>query len=150
MKDKETYLKQKAFDVALKFSQERENLIKELLEGGDKLEIKCEVDRWQKSQNLAFEIKYKSNKSGVNGTSCHWWVHFLTDEGKTLGAFFFDLDLLKENLKLLKEEGIAIMKNGGDNNDSLLLLVPIKYAYRLMLPAKLQKEWFNKEIKNEL
>ena len=142
---KENYLKQKAFDVALKFSQEREDLIKELLEDGDNLEIKCECDRWQTSKNLAFEVRFKNNKSGVASTSCDWWIHFLTDEGKTLGAFFFDIDLLRKNLKILKEEGIATVKNGGDNNDSLLILVPIEHAYRLMLPENLQKGWFKNE-----
>ena len=129
-----------SFDLALQFGETKEEQIRDILESRSLVEVKADR-RVFKTGNICFEIKCRGRKSGLNNTRSDWWLTALTHEGKTLGAFLFDIDTLKHNITKLKEMGKAKFVNGGDNGTSLLLLVALEDVYLLMMPPA--QESFN-------
>ena len=79
--------------------------------------------------NLAIEIRYNGEKSGLSSTESQTWVHFLSENGDIKGGFIFDVDYLKDLVKRLVRENKAKLTKGGDFNASQLVLVPIKELF---------------------
>lgn len=71
--------------------------------------------------NLAIEVRYKGQPSGVSSTLAHYWVQFLNDK-----FYVFPTFELKEELKL--NWSFYKKVQGGDNGDSTLLLLPLSRA----------------------
>lgn len=120
----------KKFDMDLQFGAKGENFIHDMLNEKGKVEVKTERDKWVDTGNIAIELAFRNNPSGINATESHWWAQVLTKEGEILGAFFFNTELLRKNIKKCKFKTVY----GGDGNRSLLLLVPIRDLWKLMMP----------------
>ena len=94
--------------------------------GNKKIEVKTERDIWKTTGNIAIELRYRGNPSGLSTTESSVWVHLLSYNGVIQGGFMFQVDLLKEKIKKLHESGDLKMVMGGDDNMSQMALLPIK------------------------
>tara|TARA_R100000808_G_C2149309_1_gene157688 strand:- start:23 stop:643 length:621 start_codon:yes stop_codon:yes gene_type:complete len=146
--------KEEKYDIVVKYSETAENFdkdhtygrkgeeaIRSLIEDGKTIEVKTERDIWMKSGNVAIEFR-KGNKewSGISITKADWWFCVL-DNGKMgeslqdCAGFFYPVKKLREKVKPsieshLKEKPTEYrVVKGGDDNNSLLVLVPIKELF---------------------
>ena len=108
------------------FGKIGEDFTKDLFEGNTKIEIKTERDIWEKTGNIAIEIRYKGKPSGISSTESSVWIHLLSINGVIKGGFIFKVDQLKDKIKKLHNDGNLKMVMGGDDNLSQMALLPIK------------------------
>ena len=116
----------KGFDLDLKFGKLGENFVNDIQNGNDKIEVKTERDIWKTTGNIAIEMRYRGNPSGISTTESSLWVHLLSYKGVIEGGFMFKVDILKEKIKKLHKSGNLKMVMGGDDNMSQMALLPIK------------------------
>tara|TARA_Y100000310_G_scaffold231857_1_gene234579 strand:- start:1721 stop:2185 length:465 start_codon:yes stop_codon:yes gene_type:complete len=122
----EDYTKDK-FDIDLDFGKVGEKIIEEIFEGKGKIEVKREREEiWRKYRNIAIEIRYKGELSGISTTTAKTWIHILDGGG---GAFIFPVDELKKKIKKRQEEGTLKIRMGGDNKASQLAVIPIDEVF---------------------
>ena len=107
------------------FGKIGEEFTKELFEGNTKIEIKTERDIWEKTGNIAIEIRCKGKPSGISTTESSVWIHLLSKNKAIKGGFIFKVDKLKAKIKKLHNEGNLKMVMGGDDNLSQMALLPI-------------------------
>lgn len=117
------------FDIDLDFGKKGEMWVEELFEGRGKVEVKTERGQWQATGNIAIEIKYKGKPSGISSTDADTWIHLLNSGDDLKKGFIFSVDYLKERIKELQSRGKIKIVSGGDNNDSLIVLVPIREIF---------------------
>lgn len=111
------------FDVDLRKGEEGEFLVKELAQGKKTIEVKRDY-MVSRTGNIAIEIEYKGHPSGLSITKAEWWA-FVLDGAKYNGEsiIFIKTERLK---KIVKErKNIKGTMNGGDNNNSVLVLVSL-------------------------
>jgi len=120
----------KGFDLDLKFGKLGENFVNDIQNGNDKIEVKTERDIWKTTGNIAIEMRYRGNPSGISTTESSLWVHLLSYKGVIEGGFMFKVDILKEKIKKLHKSGGLKMVMGGDDNMSQMALLPIKSLFR--------------------
>ena len=108
------------------FGKIGEDFTKDLFEGNTKIEIKTERDIWEKTGNIAIEIRYKGKPSGISSTESSVWIHLLSINGVIKGGFIFKVDQLKDKIKKLHNDGNLKMVMGVDDNLSQMALLPIK------------------------
>ena len=113
------------FDIDLDFGQIHEEKVRKLFEGKGGIEVKTERDMWERTGNIAIEVKYKGYPSGLSSTNADWWIHILSDNGEIDTAFMFKVDRLRKKIRRLVSRKEARIVMGGDNNDSQIVLVPI-------------------------
>jgi len=112
------------FDIDLKFGQIYEEKIKSIFSG--KIEVKTERDKWKETGNIAIEIRYKGKPSGLSITEADWWFHLLSYKDEIELGFMFKVSRLKKMIKnKMKKDKVCILY-GGDNNESELVIIPIK------------------------
>jgi len=116
----------KGFDLDLKFGKLGEEFVRDMQVGNKKIEVKTERDIWKTTGNIAIELRYRGNPSGLSTTESSVWVHLLSYNGVIEGGFMFQVDLLKEKIKKLHKSGDLKMVMGGDDNMSQMALIPIK------------------------
>ena len=116
----------KEFDLDLQFGKMGEKFVQDVLEGDSKIEIKTERDIWKTTGNIAIEIRYKGENSGITTTEASTWIHLLCYKDVIEGGFILNVKKLKERIKELKEEGKINIVMGGDENQSQMVLIPIK------------------------
>jgi len=116
----------KGFDLDLKFGKLGEEFVRDMQVGNKKIEVKTERDIWKTTGNIAIELRYRGNPSGLSTTESSVWVHLLSYKGVIQGGFMFQVDLLKEKIKKLHKSGGLKMVMGGDDNMSQMALLPIK------------------------
>ena len=120
----------KEYDLHVKedmlFGKIGENFTKDLFEGNTKMEIKTERDIWKTTGNIAIEIRYKGQPSGISTTKSSVWIHLLSYKGVIEGGFIMKVDQLRGKIKKLQESGNLKMVMGGDFNKSQMVLLPIK------------------------
>ena len=127
--------KEKAnFDIDLDFGKKTEQEVVDMFESDGRIEVKTERDTWMRTGNIAFEIKYKGNPSGISTTESTWWIQALNYNNQSIMMLTFKVSLLRMILKRVVKEKIAEIKKGGDDNNSTLILVPIH---------KLMREYLN-------
>ena len=103
-----------------------EDFTQQLFEGNTKIEIKTERDIWERTGNIAVEMRYKRQPSGISTTKASVWIHLLSVKGVIKGGFILKVDELKALIKKRHNEGKLKMVMGGDDNMSQLALIPIK------------------------
>ena len=111
------------------FGRIGEEFTRDLFEGNTKIEIKTERDIWEKTGNIAIEIRCKGKPSGLSTTESSVWIHLLSVNGVIKGGFLFKVDQLKGKIKRLHESGNLKMVMGGDDNAVQMALLPIKYLF---------------------
>ena len=116
----------KGFDLDLEFGKLGEEFVRDMQVGNKKIEVKTERDIWKTTGNIAIELRYKGNPSGLSTTESSVWVHLLSYKGVIEGGFMFKVDLLKEKIKKLHKSGDLKIVMGGDDNMSQMALLPIK------------------------
>ena len=121
--------KKNNFDIDLDFGKRGEEWVVKLFEGNSKVEVKTERGLWQDTGNIAIEIKYKNKPSGISTTDAETWIHLLESYGEIVGGFILPVPYIKKRIKNLFKSGKVKIIKGGDNNDSTIVLVPIKLIY---------------------
>ena len=120
----------KEYDLHVKedmlFGKIGENFTKDLFEGNTKMEIKTERDIWKTTGNIAIEIRYKGQPSGISTTKSSVWIHLLSYKGVIEGGFIKKVDQLRGKIKKLQKSGNLKMVMGGDFNKRQMVLLPIK------------------------
>jgi len=114
------------FDLDLKFGEEYEQGLEKLFKTKGKIEVKTERDKWIETGNIAIEIRYRGKKSGLAITESDWWFHILSEKGKVKGMICLPVEELKNICRVMIKNGTAKKVMGGDDNESEMLLLPIK------------------------
>ena len=114
------------FDLDLKFGEEYEQGLEKLFKTKGKIEVKTERDKWIETGNIAIEIRCRGNKSGLSVTESDWWFHILSEKGKVKGMICLPVEELKNICRVMIKNGTAKKVMGGDDNESEMLLLPIK------------------------
>jgi len=117
------------FDADLDFGKISEQEVVDMFESDGRIEVKTERDTWMRTGNIAFEIRYKGNPSGISTTKATWWIQALNYNNQNIMMLTFKVSLLRVILKRMVKEKIAEIKKGGDDNNSTIILTPI---YKLM------------------
>ena len=117
------------FDADLDFGKISEQEVVDMFESDGRIEVKTERDTWMRTGNIAFEIRYKGNPSGISTTKATWWIQALNYNNQNIMMLTFKISLLRVILKRMVKEKIAEIKKGVDDNNSTIILTPI---YKLM------------------
>ena len=113
------------FDLDLNFGQIYEEKVRNIFEGDGSIEVKTERDIWQKTGNIAIEIRYRGKPSGISSTDAKWWIHILSNDNDIETALMFKVEKLKKKIKQMVMLGMAKVVIGGDNDNSEIVLLPI-------------------------
>lgn len=109
-----------AFDLDLEYGEIGEKLLKSLLTTPI---IEVKRDRMAyKTRNIAVEYQYKGKPSGIAITQSEWF-------GLVLGGGFNDevvVMIKTSRLKSIARKYLNKSVNGGDNNQSKMVLIPIE------------------------
>jgi len=119
----------KGFDIDLEFGKMGEEFTQKVFEGNSKVEVKTERDIWEKTGNIAIEMRCKGKPSGISTTESDVWIHLLSVNSVIKGGFLFKVGELKDKIKKLHESGNLKMVMGGDDNLSQMALLPIKELF---------------------
>jgi len=114
------------FDLDLKFGEEYEQGLEKLFKTKGKIEVKTERDKWIETGNIAIEIRCRGKKSGLSVTESDWWFHILSEKDKVKGMICLPVEELKNICRVMIKNGTAKKIMGGDDNESEILLLPIK------------------------
>lgn len=110
---------EKNFDIDLRFGNDGEGVVLSLLNGGQKIEVK--TDRLAHlTGNIAVEFRYKGYPSGISTTEADYWAFVFFNH---LRIIFIEINELKAIARECYKEGK--IKNGGDNNMSEMVLIPL-------------------------
>lgn len=120
------------FDLDLEYGQIYEKGLQELFGQKGKIEVKTERGKWLETGNIAIEIRCRGKKSGLSITESDWWFHILADNGKVKGMLCLPVGELKNICKAMMRSGVAKKIMGGDDNESEMLLLPIKEVASLI------------------
>ena len=122
------------FDVDLQYGQEGERWLTWLGTDQAKVEVKTERDAWAETGNAVFEYSSRGKPSGVSVTEADYWLHNFKQKDQTVMCFMFRVTELKEFLRLVfvnpNKYGARIC-NGGDDNTSSVIIVPISQLHRV-------------------
>ena len=116
------------FDIDLKFGQVYEEVLAKILT--DKtIEVKSERNKWLNTGNIAIEYMSRGKLSGIATTKADWWAQILVENTKIKGIIMFPVDELKARVKTMKLKGDAWETDGGDDDSSKLVLLPLKELF---------------------
>ena len=124
-----TDYKNNNFDVDLDFGKLGEKHVQEIFENDGRVEVKTERDIWKTTGNIAIEIRYYGNPSGISTTEAKTWIHLLSYENNIEGGFIFKVSELKEKIRRMFKRNEEKTVMGGDNNASELVLLPIREMF---------------------
>ena len=113
----------KFYDVDLPFGEIFENKLKHIF-GNKRMEIKTERDIWKTTGNMCVELEYRGRPSGINVTRADYWCHVFQDNGSIQFIVMFPTDVLRGRIRYWLRNGLARLEYGGDNRDSLIVLIP--------------------------
>ena len=120
---------QQKFDIDLEFGRLGEDFVKAFQSKNTRIEVKTERDQWKETGNIAIEIRYKGNKSGISVTDSETWIHLLSYNNVIEGGFIFKTQLLRDKIKKLHKDGNLKLIMGGDDKMSKMALLPIKELF---------------------
>ena len=112
------------FDIDLKYGQVREQELADILQN-EKIEVKTERDKWKETGNICIEFRCRGKESGIAVTEAKWWVHVLADGDETVCMLMFPTNKLKE----IARKHLDKVVNGGDDNLSKMVLIPLKEIF---------------------
>jgi len=108
-----------SFTHDLNFGEKAEDWLNEMFSNGKLIEVKN--DRLvHKTGNIFIEYESRGKPSGLSTTTANYWIYRMNELDI---AFIIPTDKLKKICReYIKEK--KYIKNGGDNNTSLGLLIP--------------------------
>jgi hypothetical protein len=115
------------FDIDLQYGQVREEELSDILQN-QKIEVKTERDKWKETGNICIEFRCRGKPSGIAVTEAKWWVHVLADGDDTSCMLMFPTEKLKEIARKYYANGKIV--NGGDDNLSKMVLLPLKEIFK--------------------
>ena len=115
------------FDIDLQYGQVREEELSDILQN-EKIEVKTERDKWKETGNICIEFRCRGKPSGIAVTEAKWWVHVLADGDDTSCMLMFPTEKLKEIARKYYANGKIV--NGGDDNLSKMVLLPLKEIFK--------------------
>ena len=115
------------FDIDLQYGQVREEELSDILQN-QKIEVKTERDKWKETGNICIEFSCRGKPSGIAVTEAKWWVHVLADGDDTSCMLMFPTEKLKEIARKYYANGKIV--NGGDDNLSEMVLLPLKEIFK--------------------
>ena len=115
------------FDIDLQYGQVREEELSDILQN-QKIEVKTERDKWKETGNICIEFSCRGKPSGIAVTEAKWWVHVLADGDDTSCMLMFPTEKLKEIARKYYANGKIV--NGGDDNLSKMVLLPLKEIFK--------------------
>ena len=115
------------FDIDLKYGQIREEKLADILQN-EKVEVKTERDKWKETGNICIEFSCRGKPSGIAVTEAKWWVHVLANGDDTSCMLMFPTEKLKEIARKYYANGKIV--NGGDDNLSKMVLLPLKEIFK--------------------
>lgn len=115
--------KKNKFDIDLKFGHKGENHLVDIFENeSNKIEVK--TDRLtHKTGNIAIEIRYKGNPSGLSTTEADYWITNIYKDDTITSSIITNVKSLKENIKNNWNNYRKV--HGGDDDQSLIVLIPL-------------------------
>lgn len=115
--------KNSKFDLDLKYGQQREQRVADLL-GADKnkIEVKTERDWWHKTGNIVIEVECNGKPSGISVTEADYWVHILAIGQEDYCKLFFEVPVLKQIVKRYESNWRML----GDRRASKCIIIPLK------------------------
>jgi hypothetical protein len=118
--------KDNKWDIDLAFGEKYEDSLGKILQLG-KIEVKTERDKWKDTGNIYVELACRGALSGLVTTKADWWATILTFGGVIEGVILLPTKLMKQRVENLIREKVAKYPTpGGDDNDSIGALIPIK------------------------
>jgi hypothetical protein len=112
---------QRNFDIDLRYGNDGEELVLQLLNGGKKVEVK--TDRMaHKTGNVAIEFRCRGKLSGIATSEADYWALVLKNNELVI---FIKTEVLKEICRQFYTKGFV--RNGGDDNASEMIIVPLKF-----------------------
>jgi hypothetical protein len=115
------------FDIDLQYGQVREEELSDILQNA-KIEVKTERDKWKETGNICIEFRCRGKPSGIAVTEAKWWVHVLANGDDTSCMLMFPTEKLKELARKYYANGKIV--NGGDDNLSEMVLLPLKEIFK--------------------
>ena len=119
------------WDIDLKFGEDFEYSLANTLTLG-KVEVKTERDKWKETGNIAIELMNQGTLSGLTVTKAEWWAHILSFNNNIESVILIPVDKLKKEVKKLVKEKKARIVMGGDDNQSQMVLVPLKKIMEIL------------------
>lgn len=113
------------FDIDLDFGKIYEEKVRDLFEGDGSIEVKTERDIWASTGNMALEIRCRGKPSGLSITDAKWWIHVFTIDSDIKYMLALEVSKLRKIIKYMFIKDLAHIVNGGDGDESELVLAPI-------------------------
>jgi hypothetical protein len=110
------------WDLDLKLGEAGEALVKEILSGGKRIEVKRDYIA-ATSGNLAIEFECNRKPSGIAVTQADWWAIIGSGATGDKVVVLVETQRLKELCRHHYQQGRTIC--GGDHNRSKMVLVPV-------------------------
>ena len=120
--------KDNKFDLDLSFGEIFEDKLAEIL-ASKKIEVKTERDIWKTTGNIAIELRSRNKPSGIQTTKSDYWCHILTENGIVKGIIILPTKEMKKRIKEIRAAGNGRLEQGGDNNTSVMFLLPLKELF---------------------
>ena len=113
------------FKYDLKFGQDGEGLVKNLISSTDCLTVEVKRDRVvSETRNIAIEVSYKQAPSGLMTTEAEWWAFLLSgDNYNDEIVILIKTERLKEIVSEYRE--LHGTMRGGDGYQAELVLLPL-------------------------
>ena len=115
-----------SFRWDLEFGEQGEGLVKSLISSTDALTVEVKRDRKSSvTGNVALEISYKNNPSGIMKTEAKWWAFLLSGMSYDDEVIILiETNRLKRLVQKYKEKRGVV--RGGDGKNSELVLIPVE------------------------
>ena len=123
--------KNNKFDIDLKVGEEYEDTLAGVLKLG-KVEVKTEIDKWRDTGNIVIEIRCRGKLSGLSVTEAEHWAHILSYKGDIKSVLLFPVEELKRIVRELTDNKESRIVMGGDDNQSQMVLVPLKKLMEIL------------------
>ena len=114
-------VKNTKFDLDLQYGQLREQQVHDMFHN-KKIEVKTERDWWTRTGNIAIELEYKGNASGINKTEAPYWIHVLQEKDSPFCIVIIPVKKLKILVNKLIESGVEPRMVGDGNNSKCLIV----------------------------